>query len=277
MLRTCPRPPADPATPLPRADVPLRAARSQPADARPWRRPALASAFVHALALGLAWHFAHPVASAPPPMVRVSLAFPVVADEVPPSLEPPPAEMTWEATRRPPALEAEPARDAPLELEPPLEARPEADVDPRPPWPALSVSLAVPARPAPRLRPPPPQAPSEPAPAALAVQPPPRAPPRPAAARPRPRRPAARAAPLVVLYAPDPRGFYPPEALRRGIAGAVRVELVVAAAGHVEQVRVVGSSGRADLDEAALALARTYRFAPGDGPRRTRVLVEFRP
>jgi protein TonB len=54
-----------------------------------------------------------------------------------------------------------------------------------------------------------------------------------------------------------------PEALRRsGIGGVVRVYFFVNKEGVVQDYRVHQSSGFAELDEAALAVADVYRFSP---------------
>jgi TonB family protein len=73
---------------------------------------------------------------------------------------------------------------------------------------------------------------------------------------------------------------YPAEARAAGFQGSVALELVVAASGAVESARVVGPVGHG-LDEAALAAARQFRFAPATKgghavPVRMAWSVEFR-
>ena len=58
------------------------------------------------------------------------------------------------------------------------------------------------------------------------------------------------------------RPDYPNGARRRGEQGEVLVELDVNADGGVDSVRVVRSSGFAELDRAAVQAARTARFEP---------------
>jgi TonB family protein len=61
---------------------------------------------------------------------------------------------------------------------------------------------------------------------------------------------------------------YPPGALRRGDQGAVSVEFTAAANGRVEDVKVVRSSGSADLDEATCRIIeRRFRYAPARDAR----------
>lgn len=77
----------------------------------------------------------------------------------------------------------------------------------------------------------------------------------------------------------NPQPLYPEAARSSGWDGAVEVELSIATDGHVEGTRVVTSSGRDLLDEAALAALRRWRFQPrgGDGaPLRVVQKVVFR-
>lgn len=55
---------------------------------------------------------------------------------------------------------------------------------------------------------------------------------------------------------------YPESARRRGIEGTAQVALRVAASGRVADVRLHRTSGDADLDGAALASVRRWRFDP---------------
>jgi protein TonB len=100
-------------------------------------------------------------------------------------------------------------------------------------------------------------------------------------ARPRPvptRRVAAAPtrAPLRVLYAPDPRGYYPSEAQRMGLEGAVLLVILIDEAGLVRDARVERGSGQPLLDRAAVSLGMAYRFSAGASWRRTRLPVTFR-
>ena len=66
---------------------------------------------------------------------------------------------------------------------------------------------------------------------------------------------------------------YPSAARRRGLAGTVRVEIVLRPSGEIETVAVVGSSTHSVLDNAALDAIRALRPLPfpPDLPRRLRV------
>ena len=72
---------------------------------------------------------------------------------------------------------------------------------------------------------------------------------------------------LALVYAPDPRAYYPLLARRRGIEGVVRVRIQVDSDGIVVNAVIApnGSSGHRLLDDAALRAARAMRFAPGVG------------
>jgi TonB family protein len=54
---------------------------------------------------------------------------------------------------------------------------------------------------------------------------------------------------------------YPSEARAEGVEAEVKLELVVSAAGAVENVRVVRRAGHG-LDDAAVLAARQFRFSP---------------
>ena len=81
---------------------------------------------------------------------------------------------------------------------------------------------------------------------------------------------------LRVVYAPDPRRYYPTAMVRRGIEGTVTLGFVVSAQGEVERAWVENTSGIDALDRAALALMHAYRFAAPGSPRRSRMPVTFR-
>ncbi len=55
---------------------------------------------------------------------------------------------------------------------------------------------------------------------------------------------------------------YPPLLRSAGIGGTVNVWFLIDEEGHVEDYRIQTSSGHAQLDEAALAVAGLYQFAP---------------
>ena len=59
-----------------------------------------------------------------------------------------------------------------------------------------------------------------------------------------------------------PKPVYPAGPLRARIRGTVKMELVVLSDGKVGDVRVVGSVDP-ELDKAAIACARQWRFKPG--------------
>ena len=74
---------------------------------------------------------------------------------------------------------------------------------------------------------------------------------------------------------------YPRSARRKGHEGSVTVEITVAADGLVAGAEIMGSSGHAELDAAALDAARTAHFAPAtvDGATvsgRLRLTFDFR-
>jgi protein TonB len=77
------------------------------------------------------------------------------------------------------------------------------------------------------------------------------------------------------------RPRYPRAARLRGAEGVTLLRLLVAPSGRVERVEVERSAGHADLDEAAAAAARRWRFAPfaaapgGEPGLWVRVPVEF--
>lgn len=84
----------------------------------------------------------------------------------------------------------------------------------------------------------------------------------------------------VPVSRPAPR--YPPEALRRGVGGTVRVRVVVAADGSVERMDIAEASGNRYLDRAAMEAVRRWTFKPavrGGQPVSAEVIVplEFNP
>jgi len=99
-----------------------------------------------------------------------------------------------------------------------------------------------------------------------------------AAPAPTPRSPPSGVAPATarLLYAPDPRAYYPRAALERGLEGDALVEAALGEAGGVKATRVLRSSGEALLDAAAQRYARALRFDAGPAGRLVRVPVHFR-
>lgn len=70
---------------------------------------------------------------------------------------------------------------------------------------------------------------------------------------------------------------YPPGLAARGVQGRVVVRVSVTAQGKAGTVAVDSSSGSPELDQAALALARSYPYAPArQGVAPSEVLVPFR-
>ncbi len=63
-----------------------------------------------------------------------------------------------------------------------------------------------------------------------------------------------------VVYGPPPA--YPSEARTQRWEGTVRVRVLVAATGAVQDIRVAASSGQSTLDRAALETLRRWRFSP---------------
>jgi TonB family protein len=97
-------------------------------------------------------------------------------------------------------------------------------------------------------------------------------PPPPPAAASKPKGPSS---PPKVLDWTDPP--YPDQARRQGVEGTVVLRVVVEASGSPSQVTAVRTSGRPDLDEAAVAHVRRARFSPAlrDGEP-VRATVSFR-
>ena len=57
---------------------------------------------------------------------------------------------------------------------------------------------------------------------------------------------------------------YPDDARQEGVAGTVGVKIEVLENGRTGEVRIVRSSGRSSLDEAALQAVRRWRFVPAE-------------
>jgi TonB family protein len=70
--------------------------------------------------------------------------------------------------------------------------------------------------------------------------------------------------PSIGLHEPSsPAEFYPAHQEFMEVTGVTLVEISVSATGCAEQVAVVGTSGVADLDQAALSYALAQRYRPG--------------
>lgn len=87
----------------------------------------------------------------------------------------------------------------------------------------------------------------------------------------------APATPLVeVATRRTPPPTYPESARREGRSGTVAIELILDERGRVRTAEIVETSGHDDLDDAALAAVRRWRFERGLDGRRARQLFEFR-
>ena len=87
---------------------------------------------------------------------------------------------------------------------------------------------------------------------------------------------ANREQPLRVVFAPNPSRYYPRDARRSGLQGTTVVKITIDVRGFVTRAVVQRSSGSRLLDDAAVALARAYRFSTGIRLRHTRLPVVFR-
>ncbi len=217
---------------------------------RPLLTPLRVSVALHALLLAVLVHLV-PEPSAPEPKPPMTFRF-VRDSDAAPALGP---VASAEPLREPVDHLELPAFDV---LLPPLAVEEEvlppepASALPRPPPAAIHIPRGATRRPAP---------------------PTPSAQPRTRAAPPAPR--PRRALPRVVRRPGTLRGFYPRAAQARGIEGTALVLVRVDAAGQVTSAHVHESSGNADLDAAALRVARLYEFAPG-APGRALLPVPFR-
>ena len=180
------------------------------------------------------------VSQAPTPVL------PIVPPEIPP--------MTIEFSRpAPPVVEPPPPPPPPPPVaEPPPPVEDELAVKPPPP------------KPVPKPKPKPVPKP-EPKPAPKPVEQPP-APPQPAApvAPPAPPAPPAPVTPASAnaAYLKNPAPEYPSLAQRRGWEGTVLLRVHVLASGKPGEIQVQKSSGRQQLDDAALAAVKRWSFVP---------------
>ncbi|WP_053213988.1 energy transducer TonB [Pseudomonas sp. Q12-87] len=171
---------------------------------------------------------------------------PVVPPQVPP--------MTIEFSQpAPPVVEPPPPAPIPQPAaEPPPPVEDELAVKPPPPKP-------IP-KPKPVLKPPPKpvakaveQPPAPPAPSQPVAAPAPPAPPAPKPLTP----PSASAG-----YLKNPAPEYPSLAMRRGWEGTVLLRVHVLASGKPGEIQIQKSSGRDQLDDAALAAVKRWSFVP---------------
>ena len=87
------------------------------------------------------------------------------------------------------------------------------------------------------------------------------------APRPPPRPAPIHVAPVPVVlpkptYAPDPQDFYPDQSRRNNEEGRAMVHICVDIRGRVATAAVQESTGHPLLDQAAVKLAKAYRFKP---------------
>lgn len=227
------------------------------------RLPLLVSLGIHAVAFGIALWLG--LASAPRAVSVGALSL----TQVEPAAEPEPlveVDMTELVDLQEP-FDVQPVLPEPEAVEPDEVFDP-PELERPVPAPLTEVPLRVARLRVPRKRPP-------------AVVPRPTPPP-PVARRPvavpvrRARPPAPRPGPMRVVYRPDVRMYYPPDAQRRGVSGVAVVQIVVDARGIVTSASLIASSGDASLDAAATRLVRAYRFTPGVGRRSARIPVTFR-
>ncbi|UUQ67385.1 energy transducer TonB [Pseudomonas fuscovaginae UPB0736] len=161
-----------------------------------------------------------------------------------------------------PPMTIEFSQPAPPVVEPPPPVQPPPPVV-EPPPPVVDELAAKPAPPKPKPKPKPVPKP-EPKPVPKPVEPPP-APPQPAA----PPAPPAPPAPAPVTpasanaaYLKSPAPEYPSLAQRRGWEGTVVLRVQVLASGKPGEIQIQKSSGRQQLDDAALAAVKRWSFVP---------------
>lgn len=173
----------------------------------------------------------------PPMTIEFSQPAPPVVEPPPP---PPPEPIVQPVVEPPPPVEDELATKPP----PPPKPKPKPAVKP-PPKPVAKPVEQPPAPPAP---PQPVAAPAPPAPPA-----------------PKPITPAS----ATAGYLHNPAPEYPSLAMRRGWEGSVLLRVHVLGTGKPSEVQIQKSSGRDQLDEAALAAVKRWSFVPakqGDTP-----------
>jgi protein TonB len=258
--------------PLPRADevhagAPARRRRDRWGAGRRWPFGPLATALsvgVHAVGLvAIVWALAAP----PEPEGIGAQVYAMLTPDLGEPQECPPLEVPEELPEIE-ALELPTLPDEPdLEPEPTLEPLEEWESPPT----ASALSLSIVSK---RLAPPkaaePPPPPTPVAVPSPRVAPPPRPRAQPVvAARPPGAMPRGRLRPLVKPIA------YPDAARRAGIQGRARVAMTIDPQGAVVDATILASSGFAILDQAALASARQWRFAPPGTFRRAAQTFRF--
>lgn len=178
------------------------------------------------------------VSQAPAPVL------PVVPPEIPP--------MTIEFSQpAPPVVEPPPPAPAEPVVEPPPPMEDELAVKPPPPKPVPKPKPKPVPKPEPKPTPKPVEQP--PAPPQPAAPPAPPAPPAPAPVTP---------ASANAAYLKNPAPEYPSLAQRRGWEGTVLLRVHVLPSGKPGEIQLQKSSGRQQLDDAALAAVKRWSFVP---------------
>ena len=172
---------------------------------------------------------------------------PIVPPEIPP--------MTIEFSRpAPPVVEPPPPQPVQPVVEPPPPVEDELAVKPPPPKPVPKPKPKPVPKPEPKPAPKPvQQTPAPPQPAAPVAAPAPPAPPAPAPVTP---------ASANAAYLKNPAPEYPSLAQRRGWEGTVLLRVHVLASGKPGEIQIQKSSGRQQLDDAALAAVKRWSFVP---------------
>ena len=68
--------------------------------------------------------------------------------------------------------------------------------------------------------------------------------------------------PVQVTFRPDISNYYPEAARREGQEGRAIIKICVNQQGKIDSADVATSSGFPELDEAAIKVAKAYRFKP---------------
>ena len=174
---------------------------------------------------------------------------PIVPPEIPP--------MTIEFSRpAPPVVEPPPLQPVQPVVEPPPPVEDELAVKPPPPKPVPKPKPVAKPLPKPTPKPTPKaveQPPAPPQPTAPVAAPAPPAPPAPAPVTP---------ASANAAYLKNPAPEYPSLAQRRGWEGTVLLRVHVLANGKPGEIQIQKSSGRDQLDDAALSAVKRWSFVP---------------
>lgn len=183
-------------------------------------------------------------------IVWVNQAPPAQLPVVPPQIPPMTIEFSQPA---PPVVQSPPPEPAPPPVvEPPPPVEDELAVKPPPPKPIPKPKPVVKPVPKPVAKPveQPPAPPTPPQPVAAPAPPAPPAP--------KPVTPASASA----AYLKNPAPEYPSLAMRRGWEGTVLLRVHVLASGKPGEIQIQKSSGRDQLDDAALAAVKRWSFVP---------------